>query len=154
MTKEFESFQGEGALLVYDSFSERSSHRMFEQSIELATSLLATLIRKHSYARFYIRKDRWEAITVHQSMIPALQALAYAEPNRKPIEAIDGVYRKWSGMHIYYVCAELNQALLAACRTLQAQRVTMTICTVALTGTEQRIVNELETLGVKVVEIS
>ncbi|MCK0473492.1 DUF58 domain-containing protein [Halalkalibacter sp. APA_J-10(15)] len=154
MSKEFESFQGEGALLVYDSFSKKSNQPMFEQSIELATSLLATLMRRQSYARFYIRKDRWESITVHQSMIPALQALAYVEPNRQPIEAIDGVYRKWSGTHIYYVCAVLDQALLAACRTLQAQRVTMTICTVALKGTDPRVVSELESIGVKVVEMS
>ncbi|WP_062052545.1 DUF58 domain-containing protein [Bacillus sp. JCM 19034] len=154
MTKEFESFQGEGAMIVYNSFLHKNNENVFESSIELAASMLATLLKRQSSVAFYVRTDQWQSITLTQTMITALQVLAYVKPNKERPSVAEGVYRKWRGMFVYYVCAELDYELLKVCKKLLAQHVSLTICIPSLTNSDQRVINEVEMLGIQVVEMN
>ncbi|WP_227939193.1 DUF58 domain-containing protein [Alkalihalobacillus deserti] len=151
MTKEFESYQGEGIIVAFDSYCQPGSELMFEHSIELAASLVATFLEKQSPPRIAVRFHDWMSVSVTQRSVgQGLLLLAKAEPINQAVNIIDVIYRDWKGMHVYYVCSELNQQVVKACKTMLNQDVILTICMVSITDQDQIFLKQLEKLGVSV----
>ena len=149
MTKEFESYQGEGVVVAFDSYCNLASERKFEQSIELAASLLATFTEKQSSPTIAVRYRGWMSLSVTERSIgQGLLLLAGVAPTNQTVKALDVIYRDWQGMHVYFVCSELNKQVVKACSTMVDQGAILTLCLVQLTNQDRAHLNELEKLKV------
>ncbi|MFC0472643.1 DUF58 domain-containing protein [Halalkalibacter kiskunsagensis] len=150
MTKEFESYQGEGVLVAFDSFLLQGES-YFEHSIELAASLLVMFAKKQTSPILAVRLHDWVAIEVTQQQVfLGLKLLAKVTPNSKATPIVHKMYREWRGMHVYYVCIELNEQLRKTCQTILEQGANVTICVVAVSPENRNIVKELEKLGITI----
>lgn len=151
MTKEFESFQGEGILIAFDSYLSKASEVTFEHAVELAASLMAEFAQKQATLRMAVRSGEWLSYDVTQrSLVHGLRLLAGVEPNRIPTPAVHRMYREWKGMRVYFVCTELDEQIVNACKTILEQKALVFICMVAVTEPDRIMVNELEKMGISV----
>ncbi len=155
MTKEFESFQGEGILIAFDSYLSKSKETTFESAVELAASLMAEFAQKHIALRMAVRLNEWASFDLtQQSLTQGLKMLAKVAPNPIPVPTIHRVYKEWQGAHVYFVCAELDKKILTACKTILEQKVLMTICMVAESESDRVIAKELEMMGIAVLVLA
>jgi uncharacterized protein (DUF58 family) len=151
MTKEFESYQGEGMVVAFDSFCKNSSDVIFEHSIELAASFITTFAEKQSSPKVAVRLIDWMSLNVTQrSFNQGLRLLAKVKPIDKPTEMIHKIYHDWQGMHIYYVCSELDSSFLKVCKTIIDQGSTLTICMVRMTEQDRILSKDLEKMGISI----
>nr|WP_275980356.1 DUF58 domain-containing protein [Halalkalibacter alkaliphilus] len=149
MTKEFESYQGEGIVVAFDSAVIDPNESVFEHSVELAASLMVTFTQKQPGVRLAVRLGDWMSLEVNQrSISKGLMTLAQLIPSGEPTPAIHKVYRDWSGMHVYYVCVRLNEQVLKVCKTLLEESVVVTVCLVAVSEQDRTFIKELEKAGV------
>ncbi|TWI53998.1 DUF58 domain-containing protein [Halalkalibacter nanhaiisediminis] len=149
MTKEFESFQGEGVLIAFDSFLSKSSKESFEHAVELTASLMTEFAKGQSTLRLAVRSQDFVSFDVRgKSLAAGLKLLAQVEPNSKPLPTIHRIYREWQGMHVYFVCAELDKQTVLACKTILEQKGFVSICMVS--NADPVMVNELEKMGITV----
>ncbi|WP_246880101.1 DUF58 domain-containing protein [Bacillus suaedae] len=154
MTKEFESFQGEGVIVAFDSFVNKKSKAVYERTIELAASMLMTFAKKQSFLQVSVRSDHWNTLSVSKhSLTTGLRLLAQAMPIQDPVKPIDKIYKHWQGMHVYYVSTELDHQLLAACQTMREQKVIVTICMIAITDHDRSFIKEFQKYGIEVIEL-
>ncbi|WP_332696907.1 DUF58 domain-containing protein [Halalkalibacter lacteus] len=151
MTKEFESYQGEGVLVAFDPFSLLVEESYFEHSLELAASLLVMFAKKQASPVLAVRFYDWMSLEVTQRQVSSgLKLLARVTPNPKASPIVHKMYQEWRGMYIYYVCTVLNQPLLKISQMLLKQGANVTICVVAVSQNDRNIVKELEKLGITV----
>ncbi|MFC0560718.1 DUF58 domain-containing protein [Halalkalibacter alkalisediminis] len=149
MTKEFESYQGEGVVVAFDSYCNLATERKFEQSIELAASLVATFTEKQTFPNMAVRSHNWMCLNVTERSIgQGLLLLAKVVATNQSVKVIDGIYREWQGMHVYFVCSELNKQVVKACSTMIDQGVVLTLCLVSLMDQDRVHLQDLENLGV------
>lgn len=151
MTKEFESYQGEGIVVAFDSYCKQTTRTKFEHSVELAASLMCTFSEKHSSPLVAVRFHHWMTISVTERSIgQGLLLLAKVRPQKETTKIVDAIYRDWQGMHVYFVCSELNDQVVKACKTIVEQDVLLTVCMVALTDQDQIFSKHLEKVGVSI----
>jgi uncharacterized protein (DUF58 family) len=151
MTKEFESYQGEGVIVAFDSFLLQADESQFEHSVELAASLIVMLAKKQASSMLAVRFHEWMAVEVTQQRgALGLKVLSKVTPNPTAAPIVHKMYQEWRGMHVYYVCTELNRQLIKICHTILAQGAIVTICVVAVSPKKRNIVKELEKLGITV----
>ncbi|MDT8862448.1 DUF58 domain-containing protein [Alkalihalobacillus sp. MEB130] len=151
MTKEFESYHGEGIVLAVDTAIGDRNEQMFEHSIELAASLMVKFAEKHPGLKVAVKYQDWYLVEVtRQTISKGLMALAQVEPRVEATPVIHKMYREWTGMQVYYVSSQINGQLLAICRTLIEQKVMVTVCVVAVSEQDRHVLMELEKIGIAV----
>ncbi|MET3506563.1 DUF58 domain-containing protein [Halalkalibacter oceani] len=151
MTKEFESFQGEGIMIAFDPYRNAASAEQFEQTVEFTASLVAEFCKKYQSIELAVRSLEWTSISLSERTVSqGLRLLAQVSSLDKPIEPVHRLFSEWKGMHVYLICVELNQALLAVCRTIQAQQAEVSLCMKGLGNSDRRLIDECKAMGVSV----
>ncbi len=131
MTKEFETYQHEGVVILFDPYLKRGSEAVFERSITLAASLTATAVKINPRVTFSIRTSNWKSYDVsrHQ-MHQVLHLLAKVKRSDVALPSIHRKYREWKGKTVYVVCAELDEDMISAFEVMKKQQVTVQVCLV------------------------
>ncbi|KHF38466.1 hypothetical protein LQ50_20920 [Halalkalibacter okhensis] len=151
MTKEFESYQGEGVVVAFDSGAIDRNESIFEHSVELTASLMITFTEKQPGIKLAVRFTDWVSFEVTQSTISkGLIPLARVAPSKDGAPQYHKVYRDWAGMRVYYVCVGLNEQVLNVCKTLLEQGTALIVCLVAASSHDRLFITELEKLGITV----
>ncbi len=151
MTKEFESYQGEGILVAFDSTVVSQNDIYFENSVELAASLMVTFAEKQPSLQLAVKLHDWIVVDVSRFAVSkGLTALAKVKPSDKLTPVVHKGYQDWVGMNVYYVCVELTENLVLVCKTLVEQKVKVTLCLVAITEKDQPFISELEKAGITI----
>ncbi|WP_413376228.1 DUF58 domain-containing protein [Alkalihalobacillus sp. 1P02AB] len=149
MTKEFESFRGEGIVIAFDPYLSAQTEEMFEKSIELTASLLVTFMESQGSVQLAVRLDDWVSRVVSSNQLyKGLELLAQIEGTGKVL-TFGSVYEQWRGATVYFVCAELSKDMLPAFEKLRQQQISLQVCLVRNNGRNQWMINDLERLGIK-----
>ncbi|WP_218017045.1 DUF58 domain-containing protein [Halalkalibacter krulwichiae] len=149
MTKEFESYKGESTVVAFDSYLNKTTELAFERAVELAASMINSFIKENAVPKVSIRLEDWRSSQLsHRTASRGLHLLARVKPIAQPAYVIDKVYQSWQGMHVYYVCAELDSSFVQVCQTMLEQKIALTICMAQLTDEELEVARELEKLGI------
>ncbi|GAE37530.1 DUF58 domain-containing protein [Halalkalibacter akibai] len=154
MTKEFESYQGEGVIVALDTFFKEGAEK-FEHTVILAASLMASFAKKQSSPSLAVRIPDWLSLNITQRTVgQGLRLLAKVTPETTPTPIIHKIYRDWEGMHVYYVCSDLDRHFIKVAKTLREQGANVTICMPGLTQQDRLISKEIEKMGISVHEFN
>ncbi|MDV2686581.1 DUF58 domain-containing protein [Alkalihalophilus lindianensis] len=150
MTKEFETFRNDGAVILFDPYVNQASSRTFEQSVELAASLIATAVKRNPQVTFSIRTSSWQAYDVsNANLAQALRLLAKVQPDSATIPSVHKMYRDWRGKTAYVVCSELNADLVGAMSMMKEQKVLPHVVLPDEVVDDQIIIQQLKQKGVQ-----
>ncbi|WP_161603261.1 DUF58 domain-containing protein [Halalkalibacterium ligniniphilum] len=150
MTKEFESYQGQGVTIAFDPYVEKASSASFEAAVELTASLMVSLMGKHPSVQVAIRQSQWLKLSVHdQTTSIPLRVLAKLEPTQTSPKAIASIYEEWQGSTVYYVCAELTDSLVQALEAMKTQGIHLYVCMVDMTRSNNLYAKKLRQLGIE-----
>ncbi|TPE69347.1 DUF58 domain-containing protein [Halalkalibacterium halodurans] len=145
VTKEFESYDGEGIVVAFDAYLETLSPTSFETAVELAASLMYKVLQQRPSLEVAVRRKGWQTVTIDTHMLTLpLTLLAKLQPTEEGPKAKDPVYLSWRGATVFYVCTELSEAIVEAARTLQMQHVNVQICLVGKHRKNQEFAEQLK----------
>ncbi|KMK74420.1 DUF58 domain-containing protein [Alkalihalobacillus pseudalcaliphilus] len=149
MTKEFESFRGEGVVIVYDPYVYANDEKVFEKSIELAASILVTFLASQSSVTLSVRLEDWVVKEISANhLYKGLEIFSEVKGLEQPL-SIDKIYDRWLESTVYFVCAELTKETVQALTKLKQRRIGIEVCLVHKTEREQRLIHELDRVGIK-----
>ncbi|WP_082795396.1 DUF58 domain-containing protein [Alkalihalobacillus trypoxylicola] len=148
MTKEFETYQGKGTVIVFDPFLKYRDMQQFEKSIELTASLLATFLETQTSVQFAIPQHNWILKEIHsKSLAEGLELLAQAQ-SKETITNFEQLIEHWNGSAVYYVCTEIDQSVFSAFQRLRQQQIMAQVFLVNQSKEEQSIIESLRKIGV------
>ncbi|WP_100406182.1 DUF58 domain-containing protein [Bacillus solitudinis] len=155
MTKEFESFRGSRVIVAFDAFQRHTLDLHFEKTVELATSLVASLSKVQPSLQVAFWGADWLRVDTDQHSInSALKMFAQVTKVDKEAPTIHGLYQQWRGSTVYYVCSELNEGLVETFKVIRMQGVNVQIFLVVKPERSQLLCEQLEKLGVSIHTIS
>ncbi|MEC2071016.1 DUF58 domain-containing protein [Alkalihalophilus marmarensis] len=150
MTKEFETFRNDGAVVLFEPYMRQPSSEPFEKTVELSASLIATVV-KGTNASFSIRSVNWQSYEMTQANLPlALKLLAKVEPEKTGPPPIHKIYREWRGKNVYVVSAELNAELIAALTVMKEQKISPHVVLYTEDLRDQVMTQKFKQKGIKV----
>lgn len=143
MTKEYESFEDEEMIIVFNAFAPHTSKENFEQTIELAASLMAEMAVQ-STVQVSIWSNGWsETIVSESTLTHGLTLFAQVEKANKQMAIDDPAYLRWRGAVVYIVSMKVDKQFVQTCIRMKKLHIRVIVCLFAVTRADRLLVDQL-----------